>query len=434
MKSVYDILTRFAASLSLAVVTVACAGDSGEPPQPPQQAASSIRVNTAAVGVGVATRAAADDTGRDDTFMMLFWRDAAPLETADADYSDWARPYLASHAPQSVPFYGISVYDTTYPYPADKEDEPIYATGYAPGSLIYRDLEAGYRKLAVKIDDPMSKGRYDFLGCDIWKEVYKGSLPDPFAQEKNKLYFRHLAAKLKFFADREKPNMEKRQYVRNVKVKNLRMSIDGGQTWIDMHTPSAFEWRVLAPEKDFTTAYWKAIRAVRVLPGNEGASDTYPKAGYAASGSEEFAGEGSGYVLARENTDLVPVSGYDIDSCFVCNPIIGGVEKVDKPIRLKMDISAEMSYDISFPEPDNELTTDNLTFVREWNGVSLSVINKVDDLGNVVKGSEVDRFVPGNEYRVYIHFSLTGVDIVASELPWEYTNSHYIPILGGDKR
>ncbi len=43
-------------------------------------------------------------------------------------------------------------------------------------------------------------------------------------------------------------------------------------------------------------------------------------------------------------------------------------------------------------------------------------------------------FKPGNEYRIYIHFYRTGVNLTAQELPWNYGGPHYIEIEGGDKQ
>lgn len=426
MKRISDILTRLAASATLAVLTAACGGDGRqeEPFQLPE-ASASVKVNTAVAGF--ASRAGA--TGEDDTFMILFWRDADHLESAAADPAKWLLPYLASHAPQPVPFYGVSVYDTTYPYPS--LDEPLYATGYSPGSLLSYSTEDGYRKLTVGIDDPDRKGRTDFLGCDVWREVYRGNLSDPFSQEKNKLYFRHLSSKLKFYADRDRATMEKRQYVRNVEIRDLRMSIDGGVTWMPMHTPVAFEWKPLDAD-GFTSAYRKVIDAAKSVAGNEAAASTFPKAGYVTSRSETFAGEGSGYLLSRGYIDLVPIRGHVIDSCFVCNPVSDGVVSQNRPIQLKMDIRAEMSFNQAFPEPDNESTTDDLTFTREWDGVVLSAIEKVDESGKTVTGDPVSVFKPGREYRVYIHFSRTGVNLAAIEMPWNYDGMHFVPIIGGE--
>jgi len=402
----------------------ACGGD-GAADAPLPAASASVKVNTAVAGVASRGTAAVED----NTFMLLFWRNADHLEQASANPTLWLLPYLASHAPQPVHFYGVSVYDTNYPYPSDAT---LYATGYSPGSVISYSTDEGYRLLTVNINDPDKKGRYDFLGCDVWREVFRGHLSDPYSQEKNKLYFRHLASKLKFFADRDDATMENRQFVRNVQIRDLQMSTDGGKTWTPMHTPSAFEWKTLGPA-DFTAAYMEAIDAAKRVAGNEAAASTLPKAGYKASASEEFAGKGSGYLLARGNTDQVPISGCVIDSCFVCNRISGGGAVQDKPIRLRMDIRAEMSYDMTFPKPDNESTTDNVTFTREWPGVELSAIEKVDDSGATVPGDPVRLFKAGNEYRVYIHFSRTGVNLAAREMPWDYAGIHPVPIIGGDK-
>ena len=56
----------------------------------------------------------------------------------------------------------------------------------------------------------------------------------------------------------------------------------------------------------------------------------------------------------------------DIDSCYVCNLIDeDGSVKKGNPIQLKMDISAEMSFDPNFPMNDGSGSiTDDLTFTR----------------------------------------------------------------------
>ena len=327
------------------------------------------------------------------------------------------------------------MFDTRFPYPVP-EDTYIHATGYAPGNVLKPDAEYGYRRLTAAVGDT-EKGRYDFLGCDFWEGVFKGSLKDPFAQDKNKLYFRHLAAKLVFYADRDRETMENKQYVRNVQVKRLQMSIDGGSTWTPMYTPHTFEWKNLA-ETDFTESYKKTIAAVRLIEGNESAARTGPKAGYKVVAAEEFAGEDSDYVLQRNATDRVPIDGMDIDSCYVCNLIDeDGSVKKGNPIQLKMDISAEMSFDPNFPMNDGSGSiTDDLTFTREWKGVTLDAIYGVTIGSNgevQTMDTAIDEFKPGNEYRIYIHFHRTGVNLVARELPWNYGGIHYITIPGGDK-
>lgn len=220
-------------------------------------------------------------------------------------------------------------------------------------------------------------------------------------------------------------------------MKNLRMSIDGGNTWTPMYTPHTFEWKELT-ETDFTESYKKTIAAVRLIEGNGSAADTNPKAGYKTVAAEKFAGEDSDYVLQKNATDRVPIDGMNIDSCYVCNPIDeNGSVKKGSPIQLKMDISAEMSLDPNFPMNDGSgSTTDDLTFTREWKGVTLDAIYVVTiGLNGKVQMTDtaIDEFKPGNEYRIYIHFHRTGVNLVARELPWNYGGIHYITIPGGDK-
>lgn len=430
----YHIVTAVSVTLLLGVLPSSCIYDDGDTPD---QQPGTIRVNTLAVN---GTRAASTEDG-DNTFMVLFWqeKDRNNLESPSED--DLAKPYLASCAPQPVAFYGQSVYDTRYPYP--DESSMLYATGYAPGKVLAPDKTEGYRKLTATVND-LERGRYDFLGCDVWCDVYKGSQNDPFAQEKNKLYFRHLAAKLVFYADRDKTTMENKQYVRNVEITNLQMSIDGGQSWTSMYTPNEFEWKTLEGA-DFTDSYNKTIAAAKLVAAVE--SDSKPKAGYKAVGAIEFAGaNNTDFKLSRHATDRVPISGMYIDSIFVCNPIVNGeIKSAANSIHLKMDISAELSFHPDFPKSDGSgsttdggSTTDDLTFTRTWKNIELEAIYGFmqDTEGNVTvdKNSPVKLFKPGNEYRIYIHFYRTGVNLTALEMPWNYGGVHYITIPGGGKQ
>jgi len=378
------------------------------------------------VGVNTMAVDGAAVVSGDNTFMVLFWPDITHLEASSGDIA-WPEPYLAGHAPQPVDFYEYSVFDTRYPYP--DATSVLYATGYAPGTVLKPDAGSGYRRLSAV--DVAEKGRYDFLGCDVWREVYKGSQTDPFAQNKNRLYFRHLSSKLVFYADRDKTTMENRQYVRNVTVTNLQMSIDGGENWTQMHTPSGFVWDILKPD-DFTASYTKTIESIRLVAGNEGVN-TAPKAGYRTVESTPFAGVGSDFVLQKNASDRVPVDGMSIDSCYVCNRIVNGIADINKPIKLKMDISAEMSFDPNFSMGDSSGSiTDDLTFTKTWRG-EITEIHRVDDAGRPTTGT-VDEFRPGNEYRVYIRFYRTDVNLVALELPWNIGGVHYITIPGGDRQ
>ncbi len=424
----YHIIAAGSVALLSGVLPPSCIYDDEDAPN---QQSGTIRVNTLAVD---GTRAASD-AGGDDTFMVLFWRNKDHLESPgnSADAS-WTTPYLASRAPQPVNFYGQSVYDTRYPYP--DESSPLYATGYAPGKVLTPDKVKGYRRLTATVGD-LEKGRYEFLGCDVWSDVYKGSRSDPFAQEKNKLYFRHLAAKLLFYADRDKETMENKQFVRHVEITDLQMSIDDGGTWTEMYTPNVFEWKEFNdPQADFTSSYKKTLEAAKLI--NSVASD--PIAGYMAAGAETFAGEGNqNFKLTRNTSDRVPIAGMDIDSVFVCNPIRDdGTFMTSRPIRLRMDISAEMSFNPFFPEGDGSgSTTDDLTFTRTWEKVELDAIYEIkkgaDGTITEDKSSPVMLFKPGNEYRIYIHFFRTGVNLTALELPWNYDSVNYITISGGNK-
>ncbi len=427
-----------AAALLAGVSLQSCTADgAGERPT------ATIAVNTLAVDDA---RAASDG---DNTFMVLFWMQAMYDDLACTTSTPLAYPYLAKHAPQPVSFYKNLVYDTNYPYPP-LDKSYLYATGYAPGEVLrpdetvqgnpadYRD----YRKLTATVDDA-KKGRYDFMGCDFWPEVYRGNLEDPFAQDKNKLYFRHLGAKLVFYADRDRKSMENKQFVRNVQITNLRMNIDGGEG--TMYTPSAFEWKPLDPNTDFTASYNKVIAAVKLVEGNkdvEGVAESRPLAGYKATAAMPFAGDdGGAFILQKGKTDRIPIDGMVIDSCYVCNPIEDGVVRIGKdadgkpiPIKLKMDISAQMSFDPAFSQgSDQGGSSSDLTFTREWKGKELTIYEvEIGTDGKVQTTTRpVYEFKAGNEYRVYLHFYRTGVNLAGLELPWNFGGSHYINISDG---
>lgn len=366
-----------------------------------------------------------------DSFVVLFWMPENADHLANpTEGAAWPELYLSSEAPQAVSFYNSLVYDTGYPYPFP-ETTTLCATGYAPAGVLMSD--DNYRTLTVNIPDEnrSSKlGRCDFLGCDAWNDVYKGSHTDPFSQEKNKLYFRHLTAKLVFYADRDRASMENKQFVRNVVISNVRMTVDG-TNWTPLFTPSEFTWRPLDPDEDFAASYRNIIAKAKQIEGNTSVI-TDPTAGYEASVAEPLSGEGFDMVFHRHKSDRVPIRGITIDSCYVCNPIENGTTKVAGSIQLKMDISAELSFNYNFPMSDENggSTTDDITYTRNWKDVTLGALYQVDEAGKATE-TTIKEFKPGNEYRVYIHFSRTGVYLTAMELPWDYGGVHYITIPGG---
>ena len=375
------------------------------------------------------SRTVSTAASNDDSFVVLFWlQDQLEQLTEPENNPNWANPYLEKIAPQAVPFYNQTVYDTGYPYPYP-DTKLLYATGYSPATVLTSDDNHRILNVNIPEENANKLGRYDLLGCDVWSNVYKGSQSDPFAQDKNKLYFRHLAAKLVFYAERDKETMENKQYVRNVEITNLQMSIDGGNKWTSMFTPKRFEWKKLDSSNDFTEAYKSTIRSVNYI---NGISNTDPEAGYKIVETQNFV---NNFVLTKNASDRVPIDGMVLDSCYVCNPIIE--EKLQSgTIQLKMDISAELSFDPNFPKKDGDGSiTDDLTFKRTWKDVLLESIKVVDfdDKGNAIAtDTPVTEFKPGNEYRVYIKFHRTGVNLVAKELPWNYGGIHYITIQGGE--
>ena len=422
MKRKYHTITVVSAAVFALSAFASCTNDDGNAPAGTDR---TIGVNVAEAGSGSGHRVGENS---DNKFDVVFWLDKhrPALANPAPEGSTIDAPYHACEAPQPVSYYNQSVYDTGYPYPYP-EETVVYATGYAPSNFLSASDNYTRLRADFKGEESQKIGRYDFLGCDFWPDVYKGSQTDPFAQEKNRLYFRHLAAKLVFYADRDKATMENKQFVRNVQIKNLQMKIGEGG-WVYMHTPSEFAWSKLE-DQDFTASYGRTIDGIKKIEGNTDVKSR-PLSGYKIRRSKPFTNLGN-YVLERNAIDRVPIGGMVIDSCFVCNPITDGVAETGL-IQLKMDISAELSFDFNFP--DSEGNTGNITYTNEWKHVTLDFISEMEpDKNGVLKpnGVGITEFKPGREYRIYIHFSRTGVNLVGQEQPWNYGGVHYIAINGG---
>ncbi len=432
MKPIDHIIRILFSAIPAVISLPSCSGD-GNGMDSPDPLTGTIKINTVAVG---GSRTVSNEVSDfDDTFMILLWNsDAAFLEIDATDETQYDIPYHRSISPQPVMFYTRSTYDTRYPYLPN--NKILYATGYAPGNMLEPKLPKdnnthNYKILKSKVPENQ-RGRYDFLSCDFWKEVYRGAQDDPFSQDKNKLYFRHLAAKLTFYADRDKETMENKQYVRNVQITKLQMKIGDGE-WETMYTPNEFSWERLTYPGDFTKAYLAAINAAKNIKGNEDAQSTYPTFGYKTKSAIGFAGaDDSKFVLKKPTVDRVPITGMDIDSCYVCNPIgTDGKVRTGK-IQLRMDISADMSYHPGFPRPEgDDHDTNDLTFTRKWEGVTVSEIKELDEAGNATANNVIE-FKPGHEYRIYIHFFRSGIHLVAKEMPWNEGGLHYVTIPGSD--
>ncbi len=397
---------------------------------------STIGVNTTVVHD---SRSPRDIANEEDPFTIQFWLPAQANQLADPDnLTSWPEPYLTSKTTQPVPFYDQTVFDTGYPYPYP-EERLLCATGYAPSEL----LEQSGKTLKVKLEkttetgttvpDEAKKGRYDFLACDLWRKCFSGSSADPFAQDKNKLYFRHLTSKLVFYADRDRNTMENEQFVRNVCISNVKIRVGSGDCWENLSTPSEFTWSKLSETTDFTDPYITIINELKTLNSNKTVStdyptySDYPEAGYKTSKSEYLP---NGFVLSRNASDNIPIAGLVIDSCYVCNKIADNGTPVTGPIQINMDISAELSFSMNFPVDDS--TTDGLTYTHSWNATAEIKEVTIDALGNVTPSTTpVTDFKPGNEYRIYIHFYRTSVNLTALEMPWNYGGVHYITISGG---
>lgn len=349
-----------------------------------------IRVNTSVEGGG-STYAVGDEeawVGEELPAKLFFWHEADFTNKIDkllAD-NDGNKPtpyftYLMNDAITSFSFADSRWLDTGHPYP---ENTAVYATGYAPRTLLTEDETQGFRKLTVTETDLQKVAHCDFLSCDARSEQM-GSFEKPFGNTAdNELQFRHLTSKILVFASRHE-SITGQVYVRKVNA-ILTLNNENGKN-DKFHVPSVIEWKSNASGENTDWGYG----VTSTLPLTDG-------------------------LTFQDNTDdmIMVLQNKRIDSCYVCQPPTVTTTAVD------LKVTAEYSYLQNFSSP----------YEFTWSGTNLA-IREINDEGEET-GQSIAKFRPGYVYEIYLKFYKTGVIVTAKEVEWKDGGIHYVPVYPPD--
>lgn len=351
-----------------------------------------IRVNTSVEGGG-STYTVGDEeawVGEELPAKLFFWHAADFNNGTDkllAD-NDENNPtpyftYLMNDAITSFSFADSRWLDTGHPYPknTDNTEASVYATGYAPRTLLTEDATLGFRKLTVTETDLQKVAHCDFLSCDARSEQ-KGSFEHPFGNTaNNELQFRHLTSKILVYASRHE-TITGQVYVRKVQA-TLKLNNENDK----FHVPKELTWSNL----------------------NEKNPDETDKWGYQVTEYQELE-KGLNF---QDNTDdmIMVLQNKRIDSCYVCQPATVTTTAVD------LSVTAEYSYLQDF----------SLPYDFTWSGTNLP-IKAIDNDGQATDDATITAFKPGYVYEIYLKFYKTGVIVTAREVEWEDGGIHYVPV------
>lgn len=347
-----------------------------------------IRVNTSVDGGG-STYTVGDEeawVGEELPAKLFFWHAADFNNGTDkllAD-NDENNPtpyftYLMNDAITSFSFADSRWLDTGHPYPknTDNTEASVYATGYAPRTLLTEDATLGFRKLTVTETDLQKVAHCDFLSCDARSEQ-KGSFEHPFGNTaNNELQFRHLTSKILVYASRHE-TITGQVYVRRVKA-----TLTLNNTNNKFHVPSVIEWK--APVSGVNTEWGYQVTEYKKLENG---------------------------LNFQDNTDdmIMVLQNKRIDSCYVCQPATVTTPAVD------LSVTAEYSYLQDF----------SLPYDFTWSGTNLP-IKAIDENGEETANS-IREFKPGYVYEIYLMFYKTGVIVTAREVEWKDGGIHYVPV------
>lgn len=338
-----------------------------------------IRVNTSVEGAGSTYADGDGDAWRGEELpaKLFFWHAADFKTLTNTSETNTPTPYftyLMNDAITSFSFKDSRWLDTGHPYP---ENTAVYATGYAPRTLLTEDETLGFRKLTVTETDLQKVAHCDFLSCDARSEQ-KGSFENPFGNTAdNELQFRHLTSKILVYASRHE-SITGQVYVRKVKA-TLTLNNENDK----FHVPSVIEWK--APVSGVNTEW-----------------------GYQVTEYKELE-KGLNF---QDNTDdmIMVLQNKRIDSCYVCQPDTVTTTAVD------LSVTAEYSYLQDF----------SLPYDFTWSGTNLP-IKAIDENGKET-ADPITEFKPGYVYEIYLKFYKTGVIVTAKEVEWEDGGIHYVPV------
>lgn len=346
-----------------------------------------IRVNTSVEGGG-STYAAGDEeawVGEELPAKLFFWHEGDFKTLKNTSETNTPTPYftyLMNDAITSFSFADSRWLDTGHPYPknTDNTEASVYATGYAPRTLLKEDETSGFRKLTVTETDLQKVAHCDFLSCDARSEQ-KGSFEHPFGNTaNNELQFRHLTSKILVYASRHE-TITGQVYVRRVKA-----TLTLNNTNNKFHVPKELTWSNL----------------------NEKNPDETDKWGYQVTEYQELE-KGLNF---QDNTDdmIMVLQNKRIDSCYVCQPATVTTTAVD------LSVTAEYSYLQDF----------SLPYDFTWSGTNLP-IKAIDENGKETT-NPITEFKPGYVYEIYLMFYKTGVIVTAREVEWKDGGIHYVPV------
>ena len=345
-----------------------------------------IRVNTSVEGGG-STYAVGDEeawVGEELPAKLFFWHEGDFKNETDKLLADnkGNKPtpyftYLMNDAITSFSFKDSRWLDTGHPYP---ENTAVYATGYAPRTLLTEDETQGFRKLTVTETDLQKVAHCDFLSCDA-RSKQKGSFENPFGNTlDNELQFRHLTSKILVYASRHE-SITGQVYVRKVEA-TLTLSDETDK----FHVPKELTWSNLNEKNPDGTDKW-GYQVTDTSPLTDG-------------------------LTFQDNTDdmIMVLQNKRIDSCYVCQPANVTTTAVN------LEVSAEYSYMQDF----------DLPYTFSWSGKNLP-IKAIDDSG-IETTNNITEFKPGYVYEIYLKFYKTGVIVTAREVEWKDGGIHYVPV------
>lgn len=347
-----------------------------------------IRVNTSVEGGG-STYTVGDEeawVGEELPAKLFFWHEGDFNTLKNTSETNAPTPYftyLMNDAITSFSFADSRWLDTGHPYPEnpDNKEAFVYATGYAPRTLLTEDETLGFRKLTVAETDLQKVAHCDFLSCDA-KSKQKGSFENPFGNTlDNELQFRHLTSKILVYASRHE-SITGQVYVRKVNA-ILTLNNENGKN-DKFHVPSVIEWEEAASGENTEWGY--QVTAYQALKDG---------------------------LTFKDNTDdmIMVLQDKRIDSCYVCQPSDVTTTAVD------LSVTAEYSYLQDFSSP----------YEFKWSGINLP-IKAIDNDGQATDDATITAFKPGYVYEIYLKFYKTGVIVTAREVEWEDGGIHYVPV------
>ena len=339
-----------------------------------------IRVNTSVKGGSSAYAIGDTWVGEELPAKLFFWHEADFSTLKSEQTTNAPTPYftyLMNDPVTSFSFNDSRWLDTGHPYP---EETSVYATGYAPRTILEEDDTLGFRKLIVTETDLQKVAHCDFLSCDA-RSKQKGSFENPFGNTlDNELQFRHLTSKILVYASRHE-SITGQVYVRKVEA-TLTLSDETDK----FHVPKELTWSNLNEKNPDGTDKW-GYQVTDTSPLTDG-------------------------LTFQDNTDdmIMVLQNKRIDSCYVCQPANVTTTAVD------LSVTAEYSYMQDF----------DLPYTFSWSGKNLP-IKAIDDSGKETTNN-ITEFKPGYVYEIYLKFYKTGVIVTAREVEWKDGGIHYVPV------